>query len=46
MLIGAIIGAALYLHQGPGLPLLVSAAATAGTAIAFRLSGAVVPEAS
>jgi uncharacterized membrane protein YoaK (UPF0700 family) len=43
MLIGAIIGAALYLHQGPGLPLLVSAVATAATAIAFRLSRATVP---
>ncbi|HXP19290.1 MAG TPA: YoaK family protein [Streptosporangiaceae bacterium] len=46
MLIGAIIGAALFLHKGPGLPLLISAVATAGTAITFRLSGATVPESS
>jgi len=43
MLIGAIIGAALYLHRGAGLPLLVAAAASAGTAIIFRLSGAKMP---
>jgi len=40
MLAGAVIGAALYLHTGPGLPLLVAAMVTAGTAIVFRLSGA------
>jgi uncharacterized membrane protein YoaK (UPF0700 family) len=40
MLAGAIIGAALYLHTGAGLPLLVAAMVTASTAIVFRLSGA------
>jgi uncharacterized membrane protein YoaK (UPF0700 family) len=39
MLVGAIIGAALYLHTGVGLPLVVAAAVTASTAIVFRLSG-------
>jgi uncharacterized membrane protein YoaK (UPF0700 family) len=42
MLTGAIVGAALYLHRGPGLPLAVSAVATAATAIAFQLSGAAI----
>jgi uncharacterized membrane protein YoaK (UPF0700 family) len=42
--IGAVIGAALYLHQGAGLALVVAAVTTAGTAIAFRLSGGTVPE--
>jgi uncharacterized membrane protein YoaK (UPF0700 family) len=40
MLAGAIIGAALYLHTGAGLPLLIAAAVTASTAIIFGLSGA------
>ena len=40
MLIGAITGAALYLHIGPGLPLLIAAAAAAGAAVSFRLSPA------
>jgi uncharacterized membrane protein YoaK (UPF0700 family) len=40
MLVGAIIGAALYLHTGAGLPLLVAAVVTASTAIVVRLSGA------
>jgi uncharacterized membrane protein YoaK (UPF0700 family) len=40
MLIGAFAGAALYLHIGPGLPLVIAAAAAAGAALAFRLSGA------
>jgi len=40
MLAGAVIGAALYLHTGAGLPLLVAGMVTAGTAIVFRLSGA------
>jgi uncharacterized membrane protein YoaK (UPF0700 family) len=39
MLAGAIIGAALYLHQGVGLPLLIAAGVTAATAAAFRFSG-------
>ncbi len=40
MLIGAIAGAALYLHLGAGLPLAVAAVAAAGAATAFRLSSA------
>jgi uncharacterized membrane protein YoaK (UPF0700 family) len=40
MLIGAIAGAALYLHLGAGLPLTVAAVAAAGAATAFRLSSA------
>jgi small basic protein len=39
MLAGAIIGAALYLHRGVGLPLLIAAVVTAATAAAFRFSG-------
>jgi len=46
MLIGAVVGAALYLHEGAGLPLLLAAVATAGTALIFRISGARMPEAS
>ncbi len=38
MAVGAFIGAALYLHQGAALPLVIAAAATAGTAVVFRLS--------
>ncbi len=40
MLIGAFAGAALYLHAGAGLPLVIAATAAAGTAVAFRLSRA------
>jgi hypothetical protein len=40
MLIGAFAGAALYLHAGAGLPLVIAAVSAAGTAVAFRLSGA------
>jgi uncharacterized membrane protein YoaK (UPF0700 family) len=40
MLIGAFAGAALYLHLGAGLPLLIAAVAVAGAAVAFRLSRA------
>jgi uncharacterized membrane protein YoaK (UPF0700 family) len=46
MLAGAVIGAALYLHQGAGLALVAAAVTTAGTAIAYRLSGARVPDAA
>jgi uncharacterized membrane protein YoaK (UPF0700 family) len=38
MAVGAFIGGVLYLHQGAGLPLVLAAAATAGTAIIFLLS--------
>lgn len=38
MAAGAFAGAALYLHQGAGLPLVLAAAATAATAVIFRLS--------
>jgi uncharacterized membrane protein YoaK (UPF0700 family) len=40
MLIGAIAGAALYLHLGAGLPLAVAAVAAAAAGVAFRLSSA------
>jgi uncharacterized membrane protein YoaK (UPF0700 family) len=40
MLIGAVTGAALYLHLGPGLPLLIAAVAAASAAVSFRLSPA------
>jgi uncharacterized membrane protein YoaK (UPF0700 family) len=40
MLVGAVIGAALYLHTGAALPLLVAAVVTASTAVIVRLSGA------
>jgi len=40
MLIGAFAGAALYLHAGAGLPLVIAAVSAAGTAVAFRLSHA------
>jgi uncharacterized membrane protein YoaK (UPF0700 family) len=40
MLIGAVAGAALYLHVGAGLPLVIAAVAAAGAAVAFRLSRA------
>jgi uncharacterized membrane protein YoaK (UPF0700 family) len=38
MLIGAVAGAALFLHHGAGLPLAISAAVAAATAVAARLS--------
>jgi uncharacterized membrane protein YoaK (UPF0700 family) len=41
MLAGATVGAALFLHKGPGLPLAIAAGAAAVTAIAARASGAV-----
>jgi uncharacterized membrane protein YoaK (UPF0700 family) len=41
MLAGASVGAALFLHRGPGLPLVIAASAAAVTAIAARASGAV-----
>jgi uncharacterized membrane protein YoaK (UPF0700 family) len=40
MLIGAFAGAALYLHIGPGLPLVIAAVAVAAAVVAFRLSRA------
>jgi hypothetical protein len=40
MFIGAFAGAALYLHTGPGLPLVTAAVVVAGAVIAFRLSRA------
>lgn len=40
MLIGAFAGAALYLHVGAGLPLVIAATGAAGIAVAFRLSRA------
>jgi hypothetical protein len=40
MLIGAVAGAALYLHQGAGLPLAIAALVAASAAAAFRLSRA------
>jgi uncharacterized membrane protein YoaK (UPF0700 family) len=41
MLAGAALGAALFLHEGPGLPLAIAAGAAAVTAIAARAAGAV-----
>jgi uncharacterized membrane protein YoaK (UPF0700 family) len=41
MLIGAILGAALYLHEGAALPLAIAAALAAITATALRMSRAV-----
>jgi uncharacterized membrane protein YoaK (UPF0700 family) len=41
MLAGAVAGAALFLHRGPGLPLALAAGAAAVTAIAARASGAI-----
>jgi len=38
MLLGAIVGAALYLHKGPGLPLVIAAVAAALAAIAAEAS--------
>jgi uncharacterized membrane protein YoaK (UPF0700 family) len=46
MLVGAIIGAAVFLHEGAGPPLLIAAAVTTGAAIAFRLGGAKLPATS
>ncbi|MGD0687783.1 MAG: YoaK family protein, partial [Streptosporangiaceae bacterium] len=40
MLIGAFAGAALYLHIGPGMPLVIAAVVVAGAVTAFRLSSA------
>jgi uncharacterized membrane protein YoaK (UPF0700 family) len=40
MLIGAIVGAALYLHKGAGLPLAISAGIAAVTVVALRYSRA------
>ncbi len=40
MLVGAILGAALYLHQGAGPPLAVSAGTAAITAVALRFGRA------
>jgi uncharacterized membrane protein YoaK (UPF0700 family) len=41
MLLGAILGAALLLHKGPGLPLVIAAAAAALTAVTAEASGSV-----
>jgi uncharacterized membrane protein YoaK (UPF0700 family) len=41
MFAGALGGAALFLHRGPGLPLAIAAGTAACTAIAARVSGAV-----
>jgi uncharacterized membrane protein YoaK (UPF0700 family) len=43
MLVGAIIGAAVFLHEGAGPALLIGTAVTTGAAIAFWLGGAKVP---
>ncbi len=40
MFIGALVGAALYLHRGPGLPLAICAAAAALTAVFAYAGGA------
>jgi uncharacterized membrane protein YoaK (UPF0700 family) len=41
MLLGAVAGAALFLHEGPGLPLVISAAAAGLTAIAVEASSSI-----
>jgi uncharacterized membrane protein YoaK (UPF0700 family) len=41
MLLGAIAGAALFLHKGPGLPLVLAAAAAAITALAAEVSSSI-----
>jgi uncharacterized membrane protein YoaK (UPF0700 family) len=41
MLFGAIAGAALFLHEGPGLPLVIAAAAAAITAVAAEASSSI-----
>jgi uncharacterized membrane protein YoaK (UPF0700 family) len=40
MLAGAVLGAALYLHRGPGLPLAIAAGVAALTVLAVRVSHA------
>jgi len=40
MLAGAVLGAALYLHRGPGLPLAIAAGVAAVTVFAVRMSRA------
>jgi uncharacterized membrane protein YoaK (UPF0700 family) len=46
MLVGAFAGAAMFLHVNAALPLLVAAVLSAGTALAFGVSGARVPTAA
>lgn len=46
MLVGAFAGAAMFLHVNAALPLLVAAALSAGTALAFGISGARVTAAA
>jgi uncharacterized membrane protein YoaK (UPF0700 family) len=46
MLVGAFAGAAMFLHVNAALPLLVAAVLSAGTALAFGISGARVPAAA
>jgi uncharacterized membrane protein YoaK (UPF0700 family) len=41
MLLGAIAGAALFLHKGPGLPLVLAAAAAAITAVGAEASSSI-----
>lgn len=41
MLLGAIAGAALFLHKGPGLPLVLAAAAASITAVAAEASSSI-----
>ena len=41
MLAGAAVGAALFLHRGPGLPLVIAAGTAAITAIVAQASGAI-----
>jgi uncharacterized membrane protein YoaK (UPF0700 family) len=41
MLAGAAVGAALFLHRGPGLPLAIAAGTVAVTAIVAQVSGAI-----
>ena len=41
MLLGAVAGAVLYLHKGPGLPLVISAVAAATMAVAAEASSSI-----
>jgi uncharacterized membrane protein YoaK (UPF0700 family) len=41
MFLGAVVGAALFLNQGPGLPLVISAAAAALTSVAVEASSSI-----
>ena len=41
MFLGGVVGAALFLHQGPGLPLVISAAAAALASVAVEAGSSI-----